>query len=215
MAVSTFLLITPSFFLLTASFYPAYKSLAVETNSIYRAMFLCTLGASCSGYNQKPYPGGLTSFRAAVDGFVSSHNATCKINFLGGTGMYLFRHPFAVSSRWLSASVAIAMVAALILTGPTAKAQTSSANLDGTVLDASGAVVPGATVTLKNQASGDERTVTSNGEGYFNFSAILPATYTLTVTTAGFRDLAGEGADPQFGRSSRRPKHQTQDWRKG
>ena len=107
--------------------------------------------------------------------------------------MYLFRHPFAVSSRWLSAWVALAMVAALILAGPTAKAQTSSATLDGTVLDASGAVVPGATITLKNEASGDERTVTSNGEGYFNFAAIPPNSYTLRVTRQGFATWAEKG----------------------
>ncbi|HWG21888.1 MAG TPA: carboxypeptidase-like regulatory domain-containing protein [Terracidiphilus sp.] len=100
--------------------------------------------------------------------------------------MNSFRHPIAVSRRWLSVWVALALFAALILMDPAARAQSSSATLDGTVLDASGAIVPGANVALKNQASGDERTVVSNGEGFFNFAAVPPGTYSLTVSRQGF-----------------------------
>jgi hypothetical protein len=100
--------------------------------------------------------------------------------------MYSFRHPFAMSIRWSSAWVALVLVAALVFAVPATHAQSSSAALDGTVLDASGAVVPGATVVLKNQASGDERSIVSNGEGYFTFAAVLPGAYSVTVTRQGF-----------------------------
>jgi len=70
---------------------------------------------------------------------------------------------------------------------PPALAQTTSATLTGTVFDASGAVVASATVTLKNEASGDVRNTVSNGEGYFTFAAVPPATYTITVEKEGFK----------------------------
>src|SRR5258708_12964753 len=73
-----------------------------------------------------------------------------------------------------------------------ALAQTTSATLSGTVFDASGAVVPDATVTLKNEASGDTRTTKSNGEGYFTFAAVPPATYTLSVERENFKKWAAK-----------------------
>src|SRR5437660_5428364 len=75
---------------------------------------------------------------------------------------------------------------------PSALGQTTSAVLSGTVFDASGAVVPNATVTLKNEASGDKRTTVSNGDGYFTFAAVPPATYTLNVEKQGFRTWAAK-----------------------
>jgi len=75
---------------------------------------------------------------------------------------------------------------------PLALGQTTSAVLSGTVFDASGAVVPNATVTLKNEASGDKRTTVSNGDGYFTFAAVPPATYTLNVEKQGFRTWAAK-----------------------
>jgi len=71
-----------------------------------------------------------------------------------------------------------------------ALAQTTSATLTGTVFDASGAVVPDATVMLKNEASGDLRTTKTNGEGYFTFAAVPPATYTVTVEKENFKTWA-------------------------
>src|SRR5437660_10242817 len=69
---------------------------------------------------------------------------------------------------------------------PAALAQTTTATLTGTVFDASGAVVADAAVSLKNQASGDLRTTTSNGEGYFTFAAVPPGSYSVTVEKDGF-----------------------------
>jgi Carboxypeptidase regulatory-like domain len=68
-----------------------------------------------------------------------------------------------------------------------ALAQTTSSTLTGTVFDSSGAVVPDATVTLKNEASGDTRTTKTNGEGYFTFAAVPPATYSVTVEKENFK----------------------------
>jgi hypothetical protein len=75
---------------------------------------------------------------------------------------------------------------AMLLCIPSMHAQTT-AQLSGTVTDTTGAVVPGATVTLVNEATQDARTVTSNGVGLYSFPALLPSTYTLKVTAKGFQ----------------------------
>jgi hypothetical protein len=102
--------------------------------------------------------------------------------------MNWFKQPMAVSKGLSTLVAALAVVAVLFITTPTATAQSSSATVNGTVLDTSGAVVPGASVTLKNQASGDERTEVSNGDGFFNFIAVQPGTYTLSVSRQGFKN---------------------------
>ncbi|HEY0795236.1 MAG TPA: TonB-dependent receptor [Acidisarcina sp.] len=58
--------------------------------------------------------------------------------------------------------------------------------MSGTAEDVSGAVIPKATIVLKNEASGDVRTTTSDSSGYFSLNAVPPASYTITVSAAGF-----------------------------
>src|ERR1700758_342357 len=59
----------------------------------------------------------------------------------------------------------------------------------GTVTDATGASVVGATVTLKDRATGAERTVTTNEAGRYNFANVAPGKYDLTITKSGFRQM--------------------------
>lgn len=66
-----------------------------------------------------------------------------------------------------------------------ADAQTSS-SISGTVKDATGAVIPGARVLLVNEASKGVRSTKSNGEGFFYFAAVQPATYSVDVSYKGF-----------------------------
>ncbi len=69
------------------------------------------------------------------------------------------------------------------LTGFTQNATTS---LRGVVKDPSGAVVPGATITLLNSASGQTLTATSTAGGEYQLQQLQPATYTITVSANGF-----------------------------
>src|SRR5450432_120651 len=62
-----------------------------------------------------------------------------------------------------------------------AVAQNVTGTLTGIVSDASGAVVPNASVIMKNADSGDVRKTVSNGEGYFTITAVQPGTYIVTV----------------------------------
>src|SRR6267378_2692583 len=67
------------------------------------------------------------------------------------------------------------------------RAQNVTAALTGTVADSSGAVIPGATVILKSEQSGDTRRTLSNSDGYFTISAIQPGSYTITIEAQGFQ----------------------------
>src|SRR5213593_4558211 len=80
-------------------------------------------------------------------------------------------------------------VAALsFLLGSSAKAQIATTTaLVGTVTDASGKVVPGATVTAVNTGTRDTYTTTTNEQGYYNIQFVRVGTYDLTVTQPGFQ----------------------------
>jgi hypothetical protein len=66
-------------------------------------------------------------------------------------------------------------------------AQQTTATLSGTVVDASGALVPGATATLSNLKNGQKRTTTSNSGGFFVFAAVPTGDYDVDVREAGFK----------------------------
>lgn len=65
-------------------------------------------------------------------------------------------------------------------------AQLFPGRITGTVRDAQGAVVPGATVTLSNPTTGQERTVTTDDSGKFNFPELALGAFRLTVSKEGF-----------------------------
>src|SRR2546429_1169604 len=105
----------------------------------------------------------------------------------------IFNIDFQRKGSMAAVGVLAAVLCALAFLGQSvALAQTTSATLTGTVFDASGAVVPGAAVTLKNEASGDVRSTKSNGEGYFTFAAVPPAAYTVTVEKENFKTWAAK-----------------------
>jgi hypothetical protein len=65
-------------------------------------------------------------------------------------------------------------------------AQTANTSLRGTIKDPSGAVVPGATIALSDSATGYKTSAVSDGAGEYKLAQIPPATYSITVTAAGF-----------------------------
>jgi hypothetical protein len=85
------------------------------------------------------------------------------------------------------------MMAALfvILTGvaAAAHAQTTSAELRGTVVDPQSSVVAGAKVTLEHEATADVRETRTNDAGLFVFPSIVPGSYRLKVEADGFKTL--------------------------
>jgi Carboxypeptidase regulatory-like domain len=72
-------------------------------------------------------------------------------------------------------------------TAPLAFGQTNTTgDVAGLVADSSGAIVPGATLTLTSLATGAARSTTSNSSGEYRFSQLPPGRYSLSVTASGF-----------------------------
>jgi len=76
----------------------------------------------------------------------------------------------------------------LLITATPALHAQFGASISGTVTDASGAVIPGATVKLADPATGTTKTATTNDTGFYTFSELAPASYTVTVTAKGFKE---------------------------
>jgi hypothetical protein len=74
----------------------------------------------------------------------------------------------------------------LLLVPGVARAQRVEGQISGTVVDPSGAAVPGATLTVKQDATGFSATVVSNETGGYIFPNLLPGNYKLTVDAKGF-----------------------------
>ncbi len=67
-------------------------------------------------------------------------------------------------------------------------AQTASTGaLTGTVIDQSGGVVAGATVTVTNNGTGQERTATTDSSGSYKFSLLRPGNYSVKFSAPGFK----------------------------
>jgi len=77
-------------------------------------------------------------------------------------------------------------LAVLLICQSPVYAQNATGHMSGVVTDSSGAVVPDAKVVLKDEQEQTTRDTVSNGSGFFNFEAVRPTTYTLTVSAAGF-----------------------------
>src|SRR5215475_11815132 len=75
--------------------------------------------------------------------------------------------------------------------GTTALSQT--AQVTGRVSDQSGAVVPGAQITLTNTATGINRESVSNDDGYFTIPLVQPGEYRITVKKDGCKPVIQSG----------------------
>lgn len=75
----------------------------------------------------------------------------------------------------------------LCATALTASAQYRT-SIQGVVTDTTGAVIPGATLTLTNNATNEKQVRTSDAGGVYNFNALPPDTFTLVVTKDQFQE---------------------------
>ena len=64
----------------------------------------------------------------------------------------------------------------------------------GIISDPSGAVIPAATVSLHDNATGQDRSATTNEVGRYNFASVAPGNYSVKATAAGFRSTASSVA---------------------
>ena len=86
--------------------------------------------------------------------------------------------------------ISILIVCLLAFTGHSIQSQSTFGTILGTVQDASGAVIPGAEVTLLNTGTSAQRVISSDAGGSFTFSNIDVGQYTLTITSPGFQKFS-------------------------
>ncbi|HJZ65992.1 MAG TPA: carboxypeptidase regulatory-like domain-containing protein [Candidatus Acidoferrum sp.] len=77
----------------------------------------------------------------------------------------------------------------LLIAGASSTLAQSTASLSGTVTDSTGAAIPGATVTVKNQATGVESTITTDTAGVYLFPTLSIGTYRLEIKATNFQGV--------------------------
>ncbi len=97
----------------------------------------------------------------------------------------------------LYGTVRFAGVVFLTFTSLLVRGQTISGTITGSVVDPSGAVVPGAQVTLASELTKETRRDASDSHGDFVFAAVQPGTYTVTVQKGGFETIRKTGLQLQ------------------
>ena len=96
---------------------------------------------------------------------------------------------YAYKVSFRSVLVLLLFVAALLLGVQTASAQVDTGSILGTVADQSGAVVPGAQVTLVNEGTGLSQKTTTASDGSYNFTPLKIGSYSITVERTGFEKV--------------------------
>ena len=104
-----------------------------------------------------------------------------------------FRSPLLIAA----AVTAIALAAVPVL------AQAPVGTISGVVKDASGAVMPGATVTATSLSTGAARVTVSNEQGFFTIPSLKPGDYMLTVANKGFADFVAPHVVVEVGQTAK------------
>src|ERR1700704_3751304 len=94
-----------------------------------------------------------------------------------------------MKNRCLVISLALTLCAFFSVS---ALAQETTGGLQGTVKDATGAVIPNAKVVVTSSTLVGIKEIETDGSGYYRFANLPPGTYTITVTVKGFRTLKRE-----------------------
>src|SRR6202165_831191 len=103
--------------------------------------------------------------------------------------MHQFRPRFYPSVFSLSLALLLMMILLLSSTAVHAQSAPPTGRLEGTVTDSSGAAVPTADITVRNQNTGISATLQSGAEGEFTFLYLDPGTYDIAIQKAGFNKL--------------------------
>jgi len=111
--------------------------------------------------------------------------------------------PIRLSPVRLCARIFAASVLAIGLTATITEAQILYGNVVGVVKDTSGALIPGATVTIVNKETNLTREATTNAEGAYSIINVLPGPYDVKVTLSGFRDVARNNVPVTIGEIAR------------
>ena len=103
-----------------------------------------------------------------------------------------------------SRHLALTLVVSLVLAAPAAaQMQIATAVIEGVVLDASGAVLPGVDVEVRNVETNLTRTLVTDRDGRFVALQLPPGRYTITYKLAGFATLVQENVIATIGEAAR------------
>ena len=95
------------------------------------------------------------------------------------------------------------LVLAIGLTAVSAKAQILYGSIVGVARDSTGAVLPGATVTIVNKDTNLTREATTNADGAYSLINVQPGPYDIKITLSGFRDVARYNVPVTIGQIAR------------
>ena len=94
----------------------------------------------------------------------------------------------------------VVFVSMILLLGVAAYSQVTTATIFGTVADSTGAVIPGATVTLRHVDTGSSRTVSTGADGRYTVSQLSVGSYEVIAESAGFQTIVRTGITLTVGR---------------
>jgi outer membrane receptor protein involved in Fe transport len=104
----------------------------------------------------------------------------------GGVSMPVF---------WRKIFPVLSLLALLICQIPCLHGQVNTAGIRGSVVDQSGAVIPSASLVLRNDGTGLERTATTNDVGQYAFDYVPVGTYSITINQTGFQSQKRTGIE--------------------
>lgn len=104
-------------------------------------------------------------------------------------------------SSWTKGLASCLFAIVFLATIAFAQTQITTGTIEGTVTDERGAYVPGATVEVKNDATGFLRTVVTNEDGRFVALSLPPGVYTVTIQKQGFATMVVEKANLTVGQA--------------
>src|SRR5687768_3299619 len=94
------------------------------------------------------------------------------------------------------------LFAFLCLFAFSAAAQDPFGSITGTIKDPQGAVVQGATVTVRSVATNATKTVTTDGDGQYRVLQLQPGVYEVKATAANFKQSVLENVQVQVGQTA-------------
>src|ERR1700739_1198906 len=95
--------------------------------------------------------------------------------------------------------VTLLAIIALLLSGVAIYAQETTGGLQGTVKDASGAVVAGAHVVVKSPALAGDKSLDTDSTGYYRFANLAPGVYSIEVSAKNFKTVKRDGVALEIG----------------
>ncbi|MEK6287654.1 MAG: carboxypeptidase regulatory-like domain-containing protein [Acidobacteriota bacterium] len=103
--------------------------------------------------------------------------------------------------RLLVSMVSLALIV-MSLAPLTLAAQEPTGGIEGTVTDPQGAVIPNATISIRNTGTNATRTATAGDDGHYKASSLPPGVYEVKVTGQGFKSQVATGVTVEVGRTT-------------